>query len=71
VSTLQFADATPPMPALRVVHNGTGVDLDAAARAVSDLLIALGHDPSSEHLADTPRRVACAYDELLTPGRST
>jgi GTP cyclohydrolase IA len=55
------------MPDLRVVHDGTAVDLDAAARAVSDLLIALGQDPSSEHLADTPRRVARAYAELLAP----
>ena len=43
------------------------LDLDAAAQAVSDLLIALGHDPSAEHLRDTPRRVANAYAELLTP----
>jgi GTP cyclohydrolase I len=43
------------------------VDLDAAERAVSDLLVALGQDPSTPHLADTPRRVAGAYAELLTP----
>jgi GTP cyclohydrolase I len=35
--------------------------------AVRDLLVALGHDPESEHLADTPRRVAGAFAELLTP----
>jgi GTP cyclohydrolase I len=51
---------------LRIVHEAS-VDLDAAERAVADLLVALGHDPSSEHLADTPRRVARAYAELLTP----
>ena len=67
MSTLHSAEATPPVAALRVVHNGTAVDLDAAARAASNLLTALGHDPSSEHLADTPRRVAGAYAELLTP----
>jgi GTP cyclohydrolase I len=43
------------------------VDLPAAEGAVHDLLVALGHDPASEHLADTPRRVAAAYAELLTP----
>ena len=43
------------------------VDVDAAARAVRDLLVALGQDPDSEHLARTPERVARAYRELLTP----
>lgn len=43
------------------------VDVVAAQRAVSDLLVALGADPSSEHLGGTPRRVADAYAEFLTP----
>jgi GTP cyclohydrolase IA len=43
------------------------VDLDAAARAVTDLLVALGHDPATEDLAETPQRVARAYAELLAP----
>ena len=43
------------------------VDRQAAARAVSDLLRAFGRDPSDPHLADTPRRVADAYGEMLTP----
>ncbi|WP_205315119.1 GTP cyclohydrolase I FolE [Nonomuraea lactucae] len=43
------------------------MDLRAAERAVADLLIALGRDPASEHLADTPSRLAHAYAELLTP----
>jgi GTP cyclohydrolase I len=43
------------------------VDLDAAARAVTDLLVALGQDPATEDLAETPQRVARAYAELLTP----
>ena len=43
------------------------IDLDHAERAVADLLVALGQDPESEHLRDTPRRVAAAYAELLTP----
>jgi GTP cyclohydrolase I len=62
-------DLAPPNPAgrLRVVRPGTGVDLDAAERAVADLLVALGQDPADDHTADTPRRVAAAYAELLTP----
>lgn len=52
---------------LRVVHGRKALDLPAAERAVADLLAAVGRDPSSEHLADTPRRVADAYAELLTP----
>jgi GTP cyclohydrolase I len=43
------------------------VDLEAAARAVRDLLAALGQDPDSEHLARTPDRVARAFAEQLTP----
>jgi GTP cyclohydrolase I len=46
---------------------GAPVDLDAAAKAVRDLLIALGEDPTSDHLVRTPDRVAKAYAELLTP----
>ncbi len=52
---------------LRVAHERTGVDREAAERAVADLLVALGRDPASEHLTDTPRRVAQAYADLLTP----
>ena len=54
-------------PSLRVVPPRQGVDLAAAQRAVADLLVALGKDPNSEHLSDTPRRVAHSFAELLTP----
>jgi GTP cyclohydrolase I len=50
-----------------VVRSRTAVDLPAAAQAVTALLRALGRDPGEPHLADTPRRVAEAYAELLTP----
>src|SRR5947199_6095097 len=60
------SDVDSPSP-LHVVRDGGTVDIDAAARAVTDLLVALGHDPTTEHLADTPQRVARAYAELLTP----
>ena len=43
------------------------VDRDAARRAAADLLRALGADVEAEGLQDTPRRVADAYAELLTP----
>ncbi len=52
---------------LHVVPGRREIDLVAAERAVADLLIALGKDPDSEHLAETPRRVAKSYAELLTP----
>ncbi len=52
---------------LRVIHDHEQVNLPAAARAIRDLLLALGRDPSSPHLADTPRRVATSFKEMLTP----
>lgn len=52
---------------LRVLPGRGEIDLAAAERAVADLLIALGKDPASEHLTDTPRRVASSLAELLTP----
>jgi GTP cyclohydrolase IA len=52
---------------LQLVDPSPAVDLPRAERAVADLLGALGQDPSSAHLADTPRRVAASYAELLTP----
>ena len=52
---------------LRVVHGRERVDLPAAERAVRDLLIALGRNPLSPHLAETPRRVARSFTEMLTP----
>jgi GTP cyclohydrolase I len=61
------ADAARPHGRLRVVGGDQMIDLVAAERAVRDLLVALGRDPASEHLSDTPRRVAAAYAELLTP----
>jgi GTP cyclohydrolase I len=54
-------------PDLRVVRGGAAIDLAAAERAVADLLTALGQDPDDQHTRDTPRRVAAAYAELLTP----
>jgi GTP cyclohydrolase IA len=50
--------------------NGTHqrrVDRGAVERAAADLLRALGADVDADALAETPRRVADAYGELLTP----
>ena len=52
---------------LEVVGRSPAVDLVRAERAVAELLAALGQDPTSEELAETPRRVAASYNELLTP----
>jgi GTP cyclohydrolase IA len=45
----------------------TTVDLDAAEEAAAALLTALGQRLDSPHMAETPRRLAAAYAELLTP----
>ena len=46
---------------------GPKIDRDAVERAVADLLRALGADTGADGLQETPRRVAEAYAELLTP----
>lgn len=42
------------------------VDQAAAQRAVAELLFAIGEDPQRQGLADTPKRVARAYQELVS-----
>ncbi|MFM7133534.1 MAG: GTP cyclohydrolase I FolE [Planctomycetota bacterium] len=49
-----------------VAHRGTGrVDQARLARAVREMLIAVGEDPDRDGLLDTPKRVAKAYAELF------
>ncbi len=43
------------------------MNLDAAEAAAAALLTALGQRLDTPHLAETPRRMAAAYAELLTP----
>ncbi|SED85099.1 GTP cyclohydrolase I [Arthrobacter alpinus] len=43
------------------------IDLPRAQAAVAELLRALGRDDNDPHLRDTPRRVAAAYAQMLTP----
>jgi GTP cyclohydrolase I len=50
-----------------VAGDARRVDLAAAERAARELLVALGADLDSAGLRETPRRVAAAYAELLTP----
>ena len=46
---------------------GRRIDTQAAERAAAELLAALGADLADEGLRETPRRMAAAYAELLTP----
>jgi GTP cyclohydrolase I len=56
-----------PGRALHAVQARAAVDPAAAQAAVGALLRALGRDPADPHLAETPRRVASAFAELLSP----
>jgi GTP cyclohydrolase I len=62
----EASTAVPPQT-LRIVNAAPPIDLPGAERAVRALLVALGQNPDVEHLHQTPRRVAAAYAELLTP----
>jgi GTP cyclohydrolase I len=61
VSALALAE--PPRPPAEARQ----IDHDAVQRAARDLLRALGADVEADALEETPRRVAEAYAELLTP----
>jgi GTP cyclohydrolase I len=52
---------------LHAVEPLPGLDQEAVERAARDLLEALGADLTDESLSETPRRMAAAYAELLTP----
>ncbi len=41
------------------------MDQQKIAKAVKDLLIAIGEDPEREGLAETPQRVAKMYQEVF------
>ncbi|WP_084960716.1 GTP cyclohydrolase I FolE [Thermoactinospora rubra] len=60
-------DAVEELALARIAGDSPVIDLLAAQRAVTDLLHALGRDPYSPHLRDTPRRVATALAQMLTP----
>lgn len=62
----QLIDVVPALPTATKETSGS-VDRVRAELAAADLLEALGVDLSAQDLADTPRRVARMYEELLTP----
>ncbi len=64
---LHGQSATPHRRSLRALPRREKVDLPAAEQAVRALLVALGKNPTDQHLSGTPGRVARAYAELLTP----
>lgn len=53
--------------ALHALPDEAPIDRDAAMVAVGDLLAALGFDPDEGDLVETPRRVADAFIEMITP----
>lgn len=61
------ADPSTLVPLRKVDETVRRIDVPAAQRAAADLLVALGGDLTDEGLRETPRRVAAAYAELLTP----
>ncbi|AMB59283.1 GTP cyclohydrolase I [Microterricola viridarii] len=63
--------ASPERRPVRAIAARRRPDREKAIAAVGQLLQALGRDPDSPHLADTPRRVADAFIEMLTPREFT
>ena len=55
------------VPAPAETREPARIDRPAVRAAVTAMLRALGRDPGTESLAETPRRVADAFAELLTP----
>jgi GTP cyclohydrolase IA len=60
-------DGLAPAGDVFVAASGRRIDHEAVERAARDLLGALGTDLDGGALEETPRRVADAYAELLTP----
>lgn len=70
MTSIELAESVTDRPRLHAVDPrelNAGVDRDRAVAAVGELLTALGRDIRSPHLAETPRRVADALAEMLTP----
>jgi len=59
--------ATPSATPLRVIPPVEGIDLIGAERAAAAFLTALGVATDSGATVDTPRRMARAYAEMLSP----
>jgi GTP cyclohydrolase IA len=70
MTSIELAESAAARPHLHAVDPSEpdhGIDRTRAVAAVAELLTALGRDIRSPHLAETPRRVADALIELLTP----
>ncbi len=70
MSSTAHGDGAPASRRLRIAAAPTQtnrIDLPAAEQAAAELLVALGADLQLEGLRETPRRMASAYAELLTP----
>jgi GTP cyclohydrolase IA len=65
--TVTAAAQLPDAGRVRVLHEARPPDLSAAEAAAADFLQALGIPARGPGLADTPRRMAQAYAEMLTP----
>jgi GTP cyclohydrolase I len=52
-------------PAVRTWDANVSLDPERIERAISELLLAIGEDPSREGLVATPKRVAAMYQELF------
>lgn len=70
-TTVRVADSVRNLHPGRAAHSvgpdTPGIDLDAAEEAAAQFLQALGIRVDSEHLRATPRRMAKAWAEMLTP----
>jgi len=66
IDPLERGHTQRPRTALRVAAPPAAVDLDAATRAATDLLHALGIDTTSESLRETPARMVRAFAELFS-----
>jgi len=64
-SIAQYTAPDPVRQQLRVVPTLPSVDMAAAQKAATDLLVALGVQLDSEAMAETPSRMAQAYAEML------
>src|SRR5699024_732027 len=65
---MSLIEADPVVPSIEQAHGRTAApDMAAATAAAAQLLDALGVDCSGESTAETPRRMAEAYAEMLTP----
>ena len=65
--TSTAAAASPPVMPVRIVPGRERIDLAGAERAATGFLAALGVATDDAAMADTPRRMAQAYAEMLSP----